>query len=33
MPCAITFMFEEGREATDAVLRGLMNITMQRQYS
>jgi len=26
-------MFEEGREATDAVLRGLMNITMQRQYS
>jgi hypothetical protein len=31
MPCAITFIFEEGREATDAVLRGLMHITMKRR--
>ena len=28
---AITIIFEEGRKATDAVLRGLMNITMQRR--
>ena len=27
----ITIIFEEGRKATDAVLRGLMNITMQRR--
>jgi hypothetical protein len=31
MPCAITFIFEEGREATDAVLRGLMNIRIKRR--
>jgi len=31
MQCAITFIFEEGREATDAVLRGLVKIRMKRR--
>jgi len=31
MQCAITFIFEEGREATDAVLRELVKIRMKRR--